>query len=84
MGQNLSPKFLLRNITGLNLKSLCSTFVFYAYLYVLIVAIRPSVGDVNPGDPLEIFDRSKLMPTSGFFFASYHNTTYTYPSFIFT
>ena len=53
LGQNLNSKFLLQNIPRLNPKFFCSAFVVKAY--AVLIAIRPSDGDVKLGGPLSDF-----------------------------
>ena len=44
---------------GFNSKSHSSVFVVKTY--VLLITIRPSDGDVKPGDPLVLFDKNRLV-----------------------
>ena len=48
MEQNLNRYFLLQNIPGLNPKAVCSIFVVKT---CVLLAIRPSDGDVKPDAP---------------------------------
>ena len=50
-------------ISRLNPKS---QFIRCEGIYILLVAIRPSDGNVKPGAPLVFFDNTRLMPAPSF------------------
>ena len=62
--QNLIDQFILQNTPLLNPNILRRKFV--ANAYVLMIAISLPDGEVKPGDPLDLFYKSRQMSARGY------------------